>query len=408
MKKLCLTLVGIYILFFASFGQQYNADTIGYKNYQLHLDEVNLVSGYYRQDGNHSAVTGGIGTQKVTDISNVLELKFVKTGEDDNKYTLDIEAGLDNHTAASQKYISKTGASSPNGVRFYPSVNWKVENIHKTTLGFGASYSGEFNYHSYGLNVIVGKLSKNSNREINFKAQAFFDRVTLIEPSEFVQKTVSVNTSASGGGEGKVTIPKSSRNTYSGSLSISQVINKNLQVALITDIVAQNGLLSLPFHRVYFNYPGSDSDKIEHLPDSRIKLPVAARMNYFIGSKLIVKSYYRYYTDNWGIHSHTAQLEMPYKISPFLSVAPFYRYYTQTAAIYFAPYKEHVLSDKYFTSNYDLSAFSSQYFGVNVRISPKNGVFKIPYFKMIEIRYGHYLQTTSLNADNIGINFRFR
>ena len=169
MKKLCLTLVGIYILFFASFGQQqYRTDTVEYKNTDLSLEEVNLVSGYYHQDGNHSAVTGGIGTQKLHDISNVLELKFVKWDEDDNKYSFAIEAGLDNHTAASQKYISKTGASSPYGVRFYPSFNWKVENSHKTTFGFGASYSTEFNYHSYGLNFLVGKVSKMTNRGIKY------------------------------------------------------------------------------------------------------------------------------------------------------------------------------------------------------------------------------------------------
>jgi hypothetical protein len=410
MKKLCLTLVGIYILFFASFGQQYNTDTVEYKNTQLSLEEVNLVSGYYQQDGNHSAVTGGIGTQKLHDFSNVLELKFVKWNENDNKYSFSLEAGLDNHTAASQKFISKTGASSPYGVRFYPSFNWKVENSNKTTLGFGASYSTEFNYHSYGINFVAGKISKNNNREINFKAQAFFDRVTLIEPSEFVQKIdVSTNTSASRSGRGsKNTIPKSPRNTYSGSVTVSQVVSKNFQVALIADVVAQKGLLSLPFHRVYFNYPSQDSAKIENLPDNRLKLPLGVRMNYFMGDKVIFRSYYRYYIDNWGVQSQTASIEIPYKISPFLSVSPFYRYYVQTAATYFAPYKEHTLDEKYYTSNYDLSAFSSQYYGVNVRITPKKGVFKIPFFNMIELRYGHYVQTTSLQADNIGINFRFK
>lgn len=413
MKKICLTLVGIYIMFFASFGQQqYRTDTVEYKSTILKLDEVNLVSGYYQQDGNHSAVTGGIGTQKLHDFSNVLELKFVKWDEDDNKYSFSLEAGIDTHTAASQKYISKTGASSPHGTRFYPSFNWSVENTHKASFGFGASYSTEFNYHSYGINVTAGKRSKNDNREISFKAQAFFDRVTLIEPSEFVPKTtVTTVTSASGSTRssgGSSSIPKSPRNTYSGSLTLSQVVNKNFQVALIGDIVAQKGLLSLPFHRVYFNYPSQDSDRIEKLPDTRIKIPVAARMNYFVGSKMILRAYYRYYTDNWGIRSHTASLEVPYKVTPFISISPFYRYYNQTAADYFAPYKEHLLTDKYYTSNYDLSKFSSQYYGVNVKITPKNGVLKMPFFNTIELRYGHYVQTTSLQADNIAVSFRFK
>jgi hypothetical protein len=398
--------VGIFILFAASFSQTYQADTVNYKEPKLRLEEVNLVSGYYQQDGNHSPVTGGIGTQKLNDFSNVLDLKFVKQDEQDHKYTLGIEAGVDHHTAASQKYVSQTGASKAGGTRIYPSINWQVENKHKTTVGFGASYSTEYNYHSYGINFIAGKVSKNSNREINFKAQAFFDKVSLIEPSELIPKTVSTNTSASRRGGDDVVIPKSPRNTYSASVTLSQVINKNFQVALITDVVAQKGLLSLPFHRVYF--VGRDSAKIENLPDNRLKIPLGLRMNYFLGDKVIFRSYYRYYTDNWGIRSHTAMLEIPYKVSPYVSVSPFYRYYVQTAANYFAPYKQHALSETYYTSNYDLSAFTSQYVGINIRITPRKGVFGISFFNMVELRYGHYTQSTGLQADNIGINLKFK
>ena len=162
MKKTCLTLIGIYLLFTAALAQRFDPDTVSYKKQKLKLEEVNLVSGYYRQDGNHSAVTGGIGTQKLNDISNVIDLKFIKLNDiTGNKYTLGMELGVDHHTAASQAYISKTGASSPQGTRIYPSINWKVEKPNKTTVGFGASYSSEFNYHSYGVNFTVGKTSKN-------------------------------------------------------------------------------------------------------------------------------------------------------------------------------------------------------------------------------------------------------
>ena len=159
MKKICLTVVGIYILFLSAVSQQSN-DTTGYKNEQLKLDEVNLISGYYNQDGDHSAVTGGIGTQKLNDISNVIQLKFVNWNlSKNNKYSLDIEAGIDHHSAASQAFVSTTGASKPYGTRIYPSVNWQVEKANKLSLGFGVSYSNEFNYHSYGVNFLVAKTS---------------------------------------------------------------------------------------------------------------------------------------------------------------------------------------------------------------------------------------------------------
>ena len=32
----------------------------------------------------------------------------------------------------------------------------------------------------------------------------------------------------------------------------------------------------------------------------------------------------------------------------------------------------------------------------------------IPFFNMIDLRYGHYSHTTGLQANNIGINLRFK
>jgi hypothetical protein len=415
MKKICLTVVGLYMSLLSAFSQQYNVDTSSYKNKKLKLDEINLVSGYFNQNGNHSAVTGGIGTQQLSDVSNVLELNFLKQDEYNNKYTWDLELGFDHHTAASQAYINTSGASGTFGNRFYSSVNWKVEKNNGFNFGLGTSLSTEVNYHSFGLDFSVGKTSKNKNTDINFKGDVYFDKVVLIEPSEFVPKPIetspSTYTTASGNvitdGEGRhrVKIPGTPRNTYSGSLTLSQVVNKNFQFALIAEGVAQNGYLGLPFHRVYFT---DGSEKIENLPSGRLKLPLGIRLNYFLGDKIIFRGYYRYYIDDWGIKAHTASLEIPYKISPFLSISPFYRYYVQTASPYFAPYAQHQLSDTYYTSNYNLSAFTSQYFGINFRITPEKGVFNIPFFNMVEIRYGHYSQTTGLQANNIGINLRFK
>ena len=86
------------------------SDSTHFNPRKLKLDEVDFVSSYYSQNGNHSAVTGGIGTEKVTDIANGLDLNFVWTNHNNNKNTLAVGLGFDYHTAASQAYVSKTGA----------------------------------------------------------------------------------------------------------------------------------------------------------------------------------------------------------------------------------------------------------------------------------------------------------
>ncbi len=110
MKKLTLGILGLYCMMLSAFSQSNDVDTSGYKSKKLQLDEVNLVSGYYNQNGDHSAVTGGIGTQKLSDIANIFDLQFVKWN-DANKYTWNLELGVDHHTAASQAYVSQSGAS---------------------------------------------------------------------------------------------------------------------------------------------------------------------------------------------------------------------------------------------------------------------------------------------------------
>jgi hypothetical protein len=188
-------------------------------------------------------------------------------------------------------------------------------------------------------------------------------------------------------------------------LSWSQIINQRMQVAFIADLVSQTGYLSMPFYRVYFNNGTVHEEK---LPDSRTKIPLGIRANYFFGDKLILRTYYRYYSDNWGLHSHTADIELPIKINPFLSVSPFYRYYTQTAIKYFAPYGVHTVQDEFYSSNYDLSKFSSNFFGAGFRITPPNGVFGKQHFNMLELRYGHYSKNIGMNANSVSLNLRFK
>ena len=442
MKKLSLTLIGLYLLFLHGFSQTAKQYENIFLSKPLKLEEVNLVSSYYSQNGSHSAVTGGgtsilhsstkndtlNGSERLTDIANMIELKLVGYGETGNKHTILAGLGIDHHTAASQKYISSSGASSPNGTRVYPSLNWTVENTDKgTEFGLGTYYSHEYNYNSFALDAHVGYKNKTGG-ELGFKVSAYFDKVKLIYPTDdtltahfVLPNTITpyddivIKTNASrssgggyvysgGGGSESVEVPSLPRNTYTASLTYSQVINKLVQAALLLDLVKQDGYLSLPFHRVIMN---NGTEKIETLPSSRTKIPIGFRLNYFASDDLIVRSYYRYYTDDWGLTAHTASIELPYKITPFMSISPFYRYYTQSATKYFAPIGVHAATEQYFTSNYASSAFNSHFFGLGFRTAPPDGIANT-HLSAMEIRYGHYSQSTDLNSNVISLHFTLK
>ena len=213
-----------------------------------------------------------------------------------------------------------------------------------------------------------------------------------------------------------------SRNTYSVSVSLSQIVSKNAQGVLFFDLVQQKGWLSNPIQRVYFKdkenfYIGNSesipiytsrkntdvfhlADDIEKLPDTRLKIPIGLRFNYFINEFLTVRTYYRYYYDDWGVNSHTANIEVPIKISDKFTLYPSFRYYTQTAADYFAPYNENISTDNYYTSDYDLSKFNANQYGFGVSytdIFTKANIWKFG-IKNVDLRFHQYDRSNGLTA----------
>jgi hypothetical protein len=135
-------------------------DSSQYKSRKLTFEEANFVSSYYRQDGNNSAVTGGIGTEKLSDYSGSIDLKFSKWDRRNRKHSLFLEAGIDHYTSASSDNVDPHTISSASSAdtRFYPSLSWTIENEKKgTTFGAGASISSEFDYKSLALISVLQK-----------------------------------------------------------------------------------------------------------------------------------------------------------------------------------------------------------------------------------------------------------
>jgi hypothetical protein len=399
MKKLTLAAIGMYVSILSAFSQTNNSDS-SYKQRRLKFEEANFVSSYYQQDGNNSAVEGGIGSEKLTDFSNSIDLTISGYDKKYRKHSLIFEAGVDHYTSASSDMIDPHTISSAShaDTRIYPSFNWTMENEKKgTTFGAGASYSTEFDYQSIGANINFARKTKDKNGEFSAKLQAYFDQVSLIYPVELRN---------SGGGEhDEDNYASASRNSFSGNLAWSQIINQRLQLVIDGELIYQKGYLGLPFHRVYFN---DASVHVENLPSTRLKIPLGLRANYFIGDKFILRTWYRNYHDDWGINSNAVQVETSVKITPFFSITPFYRFYQQSATKYFAPYGAHTANDQLFTSNYDLSNFTSHFFGAGCRVAPPKGVFNQQHLSALEIRAGHYAKNNGMNSNIISLSIKFQ
>ena len=357
--------------------------------------DINFLNSYYAQDGNNGAVTGGIGTEQLTDFTQKLSVNF-PTSE---KLRWNINAAYDYYSSASTDNIDNIQSSdSASDVRSQFSIGIDKKADERTSMGVTLGTSIEYDYYSVFSGVNFSKLSKTGNTRIDVNAQVYYDLWQVIFPVEL---------------RGEVSVPTDRRQSYNLALGLSQVMNKRMQLAVIAEATFMNGLLSTPFHRVYFQEQNRAT--IENLPSQRLKLPVAARWNVHLTERLIMRSYYRYYWDSWGMQAHTASIELPIKINRFFTVYPHYRYHQQTAVDYFAGYKEHVPGASYYSSDYDLSALTSHNYGLGLMYAPAEGLAKLnlPFrkrdqfvFESIDIKYSHYSRCTGLQGDIISLGIK--
>jgi hypothetical protein len=400
MKKLIITSALLaFLLSHTVKAQETPSDSSNYIKRKLKIEEVNFISSYYSQNGDNSAVTGGIGTEKLRDFATDLEVKISLYTKKQTKHTLGLEVGLDSYTSASSDNIdpSTVSSASSQDVRVYPSLNYSFQNDKKRQIiSSGVSLSTEFDYFSLGGNIGYTKFSKDKNKEFTVKAMAFFDTWKVILPVELRYKP----------DPNYKQFDSKPRNSYNLGLTYSQIINKNFQMAFLLDAGYQTGLLATKFNRVYFS---DKSVMSENLPDNRFKLPIGMRASYFLGDHVILRGFYRYYFDNWGVKSNTFSLEPTFKITAFSSISIPYRFYIQNSAKYFKPIFQHQLGEEFFTSDYDLSAFKSNMIGLSYKITDSNkGLLHVKYFNSLELRYGYYTRTNGLNSHIVTLALKFK
>lgn len=473
----------ILLLFIGNlFAQEQQKDSLTtYKKRVLETTEIDILGSYYKQDGVHSAVGGGIGTEELTNYTPTIVVSMPLNDDD----VLTIDAGISAYSSASSSnvnpfdasgasagggddddddnqqgnpmpkgspWIESTGASKSDVLTSLSATYAHSSDDRNNVFSVNGAFSVEYDYYSIGFGGSYARLFNEKNTELSVKANVYLDQWKPIYPTELEEFAIfganflnqgyfqgvtvydqNGNVSQNGyNPNGFSEYENKNRNSYSLSLSFSQILSKRAQFSIFLDLIHQEGLLSTPYHRVYFadrpNYyigeNASDisvyettqntsvfqlADDTEKLPDTRFKIPIGMRFNYYINEILSLRTYYRFYSDNWGVMAHTASLEIPVKVSQAFTLYPTYRYYNQNAADYFAPYETHLSTSTFYTSDYDLSKFDSHQYGVGIRYNDIFTKFKLFNFglKTIDFRYNHYDRSDGLNANIFSAGFKF-
>lgn len=470
---------------------------------------VDLLSSYYTQDGDGSAVNGGRGSQALDYFSQGVLMRI--PAKDSTQFTLN--AGVDHYTSASLLQIDKyptaasTGTSNVSGdeTRGHVELGYEVGRIGKGVAhGIVGGYSTEYDVNAAKLGY---SFSRQVHKDLRWSTglTGTRDRWLLIYPGEFRQAIITGNgeywtgaspyysgmgpvgrtdvlngldrssggsggssgsgssggsggsggsgTGGSSGGNGSSNSSGSSgshtgvptvtgntvlpgseqvdksqyrrahRNTLNWRTSLDMAINERTTLSAIADITHQWGLLSTPFHRVYFNDGITDEQykevRVEHLPDKRTRAAVGVNVRRHLNYRLIARGGLRLYADNWGMTAYSAHVDLPIRITPALRVVPGYRFSWQSGVKHFVGYAVAAPNSReYYTSDRDLARFTMHKPSVEVRWSPLQRVLNIPStdrtrtvfsIDAISVRWSAYDRSDGLTATSItlGIETQF-
>ena len=319
--------------------------------------EIDFLTSYYDQDGDHSPVTGGLGTEELQSASPVFVIKYTTASQ----WALTANLGVDNITSASTDRIDEgvtgdhvSGASRLDN-RVFSLFN-AGRQFGRQNWGFTLGFSKEYDYRSIngGVNWSMDFNQKNSNLAVTLHHYA--DTVDLYD--------------INGVNQGE-----DDRTTTDLSATFTQVLGTKTVVGLELSLSNQSGFLSSPFQEVIL----TDGDHVaERLPDSRRRTALRFSLNHAFSDRLIQRSYYRIYDDDFGIQAHSVELEthflLPFKRKTWLY--PIFRYHTQTGSDYFGLPQQFSAGDPFYTADRDLSEFDSMKYGLGMSFALNGRSFR--------------------------------
>lgn len=363
---------------------------------KVNKTQVDIVYNHYVQNGDNSAITGGIGTEKLTVYGPAAAVKRL-WGK--NSFTLNFGSDIIS-SASTDKIDFVMSSASALDTRTY--VNGVYEHTFEEkniSIYGGVGMSIESDYFSVGNQFGILKKDQEGLSQYSVEFKVYNDDLrwgrlnglgpqNLIYPEELRYKEW---------------YDDYRRHSYNLQLGYTKAINRRTIIGVFPVLSLQNGLLATPFHRIFFT---DGTAAVEQLPDQRIKGSVALKLNHFLGGNLILKNTLNPYLDNFEITGLSIENETAIKLNAVWTLLPNARFYTQQGSPYFSPYKEHDPESEFYSSDYDLSSFQTYNVGMGFRFAPFEKVIKRIQFNVMTLRYNFMHRSNGLNAHIVSLSFQ--
>lgn len=239
--------------------------------------------------------------------------------------------------------------------------------------GIGFSYSTENDYESTGVRFSHTSYSDDKNSTVDFAIGGSVDSITPTQ-APGITRVIS---------EGKT--------NFYGSVGFSHAINKTLLLGVSGSYSVYEGFLSDPYKLVYV----AGELLPDTRPEDRRQAALDVRMRKYLPSQNIaLHTDYRYYSDSFGVGSHTLKLGA-YKNIGTWQLSAGARVYVQDSANFHQNFFEIERQDGFYSSDYRLSSFNSLSFSA--------GIKKDFGFGAIRLNYENYESTGDGDTPNPGL-----
>ncbi len=243
------------------------------------------------------------------------------------------------------------------------SGSW-TQPLNRLTLGtVGLNFSKEFDFSSIGLNASVSRDLNQRNTTLTFGVAGEFDTSTPLGgiPSPLSKML----------GPGQA--PKrqnqdETKTVIDAIFGVTQVVNRKTLMQLNYSLSHSSGYHSDPF-KMLSRVDGSTGATIDYVfenrPESRTKHSLFWLTRYHL-SRDVLGASYRFFTDDWGILSHTVDFTYHWKLNERHSLEPHVRFYQQSEAdFYRVGLSNNAPLPKEATADYRMAAFT----GITVGLS---------------------------------------
>ncbi len=336
---------------------------------------VDFLVGYYDQTGDHSAVTGGVGTEDLQSASPIVDIKF----NPDSAWSHSAHLGFDNVTSASIDAMDHVSGASRVDTRAFLDVT-SVRDLGKSRISGILGFSTEYDYFSAhgGLSYAMDFNQKNTTAIVGLTHYA--DTVDLYDIEGVNQGDTN-------------------RDTTDLTFALTQVLGRKTVVTGEFFISDQSGFLSSPFQEVEFQ---DGTITAERLPDARTRTALTLKLNHAYSDRFIVRHSLRHYDDDFDIQAETIELEPYIKIGSkqgsWFSLT--LRYHIQDGSPYFFLPSEANLDDDFYTADRDLSTFDSYRVSIAYK-APSNH----RYMDRYKVRLSYYKRDEGLNSMTLSLGF---